>query len=454
MPQENIVFYNPAAEELDDELEINFAKIFHIVWSRKVFLVKVFCAVLTFFIILTFIMPKQYKVTADLYLNKNNSSNLVEINPYVIDESSGSVLPMGTDKAINNEMELIKSSLVLDKVIRDNDIKYKKKFGIFPNKREGQYVSAKAFYKKGKKLKLENVKNTNVISITYTAKKPELAYGVVSSLITNYIELHKEINSEKSKSDKKLIESEYAKTKAALDKKINQAGGIPVQAMSGTGNLSALSAFSKAASNAMGTLKSQYIAGEKSQIAISEESQKLNKLASKLEWAQMVEQMSDSTKVLIINEPQEPLPSENSSPKLLINIILGCIFGGIASLGALIAVEVRDKNLAYSMLTEHIIFDGLNKLETLKTEIFSFSPKKVLLVLMTQLPNEVLDGFKGLSNLEIVYPNMSAEFIGKISSAEKVVLMSKVGATSSDAYKTIRKIIQNQKKEIAYDVVV
>lgn len=54
---------------------------------------------------------------------------MVEINPYVLDEASGTLVSMGIDKAINNEIELMKSSLVLDKVIRDNNIVYRGTIG-------------------------------------------------------------------------------------------------------------------------------------------------------------------------------------------------------------------------------------------------------------------------------------------------------------------------------------
>ena len=83
--QQNI-YYNPA-DELDDNLNINFDKTFKILWSRKYTIVKVFCAVLAFFILLTFILPKKYKVETDLYINKTNNSNMSEINPFVINYS-------------------------------------------------------------------------------------------------------------------------------------------------------------------------------------------------------------------------------------------------------------------------------------------------------------------------------------------------------------------------------
>lgn len=450
MPQDNIVFYNQA-EELDADFDINFEKIWKAIWYRRGMLVTVFCSVLVFFILLTFIMPKKYKVTADLYINKANSSNMVEVNPYFLEEASGSMFSMGTDKAINDEIELMKSELVLDKVIKDNDLVYKKKFGIIPNKKEGELLSAEDFYKKGKRLKLENTKNTDVITIQYSAKKPEEAYGVVSSLITNYIALHKEINTEKSKSDKKLLEAEYAKTKASLNKQLNQVSGLPAQSMSGIGNLSALSAFSTSASQAMGNIKSQYVAGEKSQIAVSEETQKLTQLAAKLEWAKMVEQMSDSSKILVIKEPKQLRTFENSSPKLLVNIILGCIFGYLAALFALIYTEINSKKLTYSALTNNIIFNAQNKQDLLETLCYSYNPKKILILSFVQLPNTMLNGLQDLPNINVAYYNGAREFLDKVNMADKIVLISKVGVTDKDKYITVKDAIKNQKKEIIYD---
>ena len=451
MQQNNMAYYNPM-DELDEDLNINVEKIWKTIWSRRVLLIKVFCSVLAFFILLTFIMPKKYKVTADLYINKSNSSNLMEVNPYILDEAAGPVVNMGTDKAINNEIELIKSELVLDKVIRDNNIVYKKKWGIIPNKKEGEYLTAEAFYKKGKKLKIENTKNTNVITIQYTAGKPELAYGVVSSLITNYIELHKDLNTEKSKSDTKLLEAEYKKIKENLDKSISKASGLPAQSMTGIGNLSAMSAFSRSASSAIGNIRSQYIAGEKSQIAVSEESQKLTQLAAKLEWAKMVEQMSDSSKVLVLKEPKQLRPFEKSSPKLLINIILGCIFGGLASLITLIFVEQKSKKLTYSMLSNNTLFNATDKVKKIENRCYGFNPQKVLILSFVQLPIAFINRLQSIQNVNIAYYNDTREYIDRISAADKIVLISKIDVTDAESYKDVRDIIKDQNKDIIYDV--
>ncbi len=453
MQQDNTAFYSQLNEP-EDDFDINIEKIWKAIWGRRVLLIKVFCSVLAFFILLTFIMPKKYKVTADLYINKSNNSNMMEVNPYVLDEATGQMLAMGADKVINNEIELMKSELVLDKVIRDNNIVYKKTFGIFPNKKEGEYKTAEAFYKKGKILKIDNTKNTNVITIEYKAKKPELAYGVVSSLITHYIELHKELNMEKSRSDKKLLEAEYTKIKEDLNKKLNKVNGLPVQSMTGIGNLSAMSAFSKSASQAMGNLKSQYVAGEKSQIAVEEDSQKLTQLATKLEWAKMVEQMSDTSKVLVLKEPKLLRPFENSSPKLFINIILGCIFGYLSALSTLVYVELYSSKLTYTMLTNNIIFDGANKLNKISDICYSYNPQKVLVLSFAQLPISLANNLQNLPNVSIAYYNGTRDYIDKISASEKVILVSKINVTDTDSYKSARDVIKNKQKDIACDIVI
>ena len=451
MSQENVVIYNPM-NDLDEDLDINLMKYWNAIWSRKVLLIKVFCSVLAFFILLTFVLPKKYTVSADLYVSKTNNSNMTEFNPYVLDETAGSLISMGTDKSINNEIELLKSSLVLDKVIKENKIVYKKKWGWLPNKKEGEYLTAKAFYGKGKTLKFDSVKGTNVITIEYKSKNPKFAYAVVSSIIDSYEEVHKEINTEKSKADKKLLEEEYASIKKSLNEKLNQANGLPVQSLGGTGNLSAMSAFSRSASNAMGVLKGQYRAGERSQIAISEESQKLAGIASKLEWAKMVEQMSDVSKVLVLHGPILPRPFENSSPKMLINIILGCVFGYLTALSTLIYLEVTDKKLTYSMLTNNIIYNATEDFDSVRAALVAYIPKKITLVSLTRIPADMQKQIEKFSNAKIVYANFSNDFVNDIAEADYVMLVSKIQETSSDFYKKMKNIVQKQKKEVIYDV--
>ena len=96
----------------------------------------------------------------------------------------------------------MKSPLVIDNVIQENDLRFNKLYGIFPTKKTGQYLTTEKFLKKA--VNFENKKGTDIVTISYKCKDKNEAYNVVNSIITNYIKLHKELNSEKSKSDKKL----------------------------------------------------------------------------------------------------------------------------------------------------------------------------------------------------------------------------------------------------------
>lgn len=453
MQQQNI-YYNPN-EELDSDLNINLKKIFMIIWNRKYTIIATFCAVLIFFISLTFILPKKYKVEADLYINKTNNSNISEINPFVIDEVGGSgMLSVGSDKAINNEIELIQSPLVIDKVIRENNLKYTKKFGFIPNKKEGEYITTAAFIGKGKNLPLENKKNTNVITITYKSKDPELAYNIVTSVIKNYIELHKEINSYKSKSDKAIIEKEYNRVKSELNKSVNAAGGLPSSAVSGAGNLTAMSAFSRTASRAVGNVQGQYITGEKSRVQISENVAKVNSLSQKLEWAKLVDDMSDSSKVLILKEPQKLRDFENSSPKLLINIILGILFGSIASIFALISKEMTDSKVSYSALSDDIIYNDNKILSNINKLLINYKDKKISFILFEEPNADILELLSQFKNLNIIKAEISANFVDNIEKNDITILLCKIGTTDAEIYKSVKETLSIHNKDILKEIII
>ena len=443
-------------QELDEELTIDLKKIFFALWSRKFLISKVFLSVLLFFILLTFISPKKYKVDADLYINKANGTNIMEINPYALEElgagGGGMAALMSGGGGLTNELELIQSPLVIDKVIRENDLVYKKKFGILPNKKEGEYISTTAFLKKN--ISFENKKGTNVVTIEYKSKDPELAYNVVSSIITNYIALHKELNSEKSKSDKKVIEAEYNKAKKALDSKLNNAGGLPEQALATSGGISVMSAFSKSAQQAMTNLKGQVIQGQKSRAAVTEEAEKVAALSSKLEWAKMVDEMSDTSKVLVLKEPQKLRDFEYASPKLLINILLGIVFGAIASLFAVIFAESTDKKLTYSMLGDNIIYNLEDDFSDLKLLLLANADKHISVVTFEDLPKSILAKFENVRNINFVKADISNEFVNSLAASNRVIIVVSMGKTNSKFYKQIKSMLGEMNKTVISEAII
>ena len=453
MQQQQLNYYCPA-DELDEELTIDLKKIFFAIWSRKELIIKTFAGVFAFFVLMTFIAPKKYLVDADLYINKSNSTNLVDINPYAIEElgaGGGMAALMSGGGSLTNELELMKSPLVIDKVIQENDIRIKKVFGIFPTKKTGQYVKTEKFLKK---LNVENKKGTNVVSISYKSKKKELAYGVVSSIVKNYIELHKELHQEKSKSDKQILEKEYTKAKAELESKIGKVSGLPATAITNAGSLTAMSAFSKSAQMAMSSMQSQYIAGEKSKLEVSEDAAKVAQLSSKLEWAKLVDEMSESSKVLILKEPQMLQDYEQVSPKLFTQIILGIVFGVIAALFAVIYKEITDKKLAYSMLGDEIIYNTKKDFTDLKISLLTKKDEKISFVAFEKIDAQLLEQLSQFRNIKFVKADISEEFINSIKSCDSVIIVSSVGKTDAKFYKQVKEILKQLNKAIVKDILI
>lgn len=447
--QQQMIYYTPN-DEIDEELSIDFKKIFNIIFNKKFLILKVFCSVLAFFILLTFVIPKKYKVEADLYINKTNSTNMADINPYIIDDAGNSLVSMGADKSMNNELELMQSPLVIDKVIRENNLVVKKKFGIIPNRKEGEYITTQTFLKKN--ITFENKKNTNVVTITYKSKKNDVAYNVVNSIINNYIELHKYIMSEKSKSDIKILEDEYAKVKAQMNEKISKSHGVPANALAGSSGLTAMSAFSTSAQKALANLQGQYVAGERSRMEVEEDAAKVAKISSKLEWAELVQEMSDQSKVFVIKEPQQLRDFEYSSPKLMINLILGIVFGFIASLIALIYSELFDKKLTYSMLNDDIIYDADNQLIDLNSYLLINSNKKLGFIFFENVSKNTSDLLRNFSNINVIKPEINQEFIAQLKDIDEYVLVAKINKTDAKLYKQIKKIIIGMNKKISKEI--
>ena len=446
-------------QEFDENINIDIKRILFTLWNRKLLIILVYAIVLISFIFLTFISAKKYTVDTALYINKANNTNMMEINPYAIEELGGAsggmaALMAGGGGALTNELELMQSPLVIDKVIRENNLVYKKKWGIIPNKKEGEYISTAAFLGKGKNISFENKKGTNVITIEYKNKDPELAYNVVNSIINNYVELHKQLNSEKSKSDKKVIEAEYNKAKKALNSKLNSSSGLPEQALASSGNISAMSAFSKSAQQAMANLTGQVRAGEKSRVAVTEEAEKVAALSSKLEWAKMVDEMSDSSKVLVLKEPQKLRDFEYSSPKLLINILLGIVFGFIASLFSVIFAENTDKKLTYSMLGDNIIYNLEEDFSDLKLLLLANADKHMSIITFEDIPSNILSKFENIRNINFVKADISNEFVNNIAASDKVILIVSVGKTNSKFYKQIKSMLGEMNKNIISEAII
>ena len=438
-------------QELDEELTIDLKKIFKTLWSRKKEIFLTFVLITGFFIALTFILPKKYTVTSDLYINKTGTTNLSDLNPFVIaDQGVGPGFAgvfSGGNSGLNDELEIIQSSLVIDRVIKENDLKIKK------GKKAGEYISTAAFLKKN--ISIENKKGTKVISITYKNKDPKVAYNVVKSIINNYQLVNETLNTQKASSDKKLMEESLKDVNKELNLKIaemKKSGAMPNSTM--MGQVAVMQGYNKAISSALNTVANQAIEGQKRQIAVDAEVEKLKMVKSKLEWSTLVEQMAkNATNVTILKEPEQKRDFEFSEPKLLINIILGLVFSLIASLVLVILLENTDKKMTYSTLGEKVLYDLNKNTDDLKILLLASPEKSFTVLAFDGFNTGDMQSLSAFSNLKIITADISPQTVDNIKRTDNIILASKIGRSSRKLYLQLKNICQEMKKDIYLEIV-
>ena len=104
------------------------------------------------------------------------------------------------------------------------------------------------------------------------------------------------------------------------------------------------------------------------------------------------------------------------------------------------------------MIGNNIIYDCTKNLDSVRADLLGYTKQQVLIVSLEQLPQDLILNLKSLPNTELIYADLSEDFVNKIASADNVVLISKIQSTSSESYKQIKNIIKKQQKEIIYDI--
>ena len=145
---------------------------------------------------------------------------------------------------------------------------------------------------------------------------------------------------------------------------------------------------------------------------------------------------------------------EQTSPKLFTNILLGIVFGVIASLIAVLFRENTDKKLTYSMLGENIIYNVEKDLPDLKMKLLANQDKQISLIMFEKLSPEIISELKNFKNLQLVTPDISSEFVAEINKTSDVILFGAINHTDSKLYKQIKKMLDEMNKNILNEVLV
>jgi uncharacterized protein involved in exopolysaccharide biosynthesis len=159
-------------------------------FRRKQLLLITFLAVLSIVILVGLVGGPVYSAHMAILVNRERLDQLVSTEPSSqIVATDNPVTP----EEINSEVELLSSRDVLERVVVANGLEKPAGFSISdllaPNQSHDDRV-AHAVKRLAKQLKIENIKNSNLIEITYKSPDPQRSYGVLKSLGDLYVAKH------------------------------------------------------------------------------------------------------------------------------------------------------------------------------------------------------------------------------------------------------------------------
>ena len=435
----------------NDEIQFDIKKIFGILKYRKSIIILTFLLITCIFAGLTFILPKKYQTEASLYLNNTNNTNLSELNPFIISDMGGAALSgggmaslLGNKSSLKNEIEVLKSPLVLNQVIKENGLKYLK------GKKKGKFISAKSFL--AKDLSFSDLKGTNIINISYKASDPELLYNVVNSIIQNYKKVKRLINLQKTEKDLIFLTESYKETQKELN---NQFAKLKLSDAklyaSDDSNLTSYglhSYYNKNLKQALSSIANKSIDSKKLSLKIEQNIQKLKMIQSKIDWSSLVHDMAKNTSnVIVLKHPEKKEEFEYSEPKLFINVILGIIVSAIVSLMVVFIAEIKDKKLCFSSLGDNIVYANTGLAE-LRMTLFSKNNEKFSLIYLLKEEKKLLNKLENCNNLTFIDASNTILSMKDLKQSDNVIIVGSLGKTDKKIYKQIKNICKDLCKPV------
>ena len=442
-------------DENYNDIIIDFGKIWKILLYRKYWVLLCFVIVVSLSVFITLSTKKTYTTEAKIFINKSSSTNLSDINPFVVSDTGASagglssLLGGGGVSNLGNEIEILKSPMVLDQVIRDNNLRYKS--GL----KKGKYLSAEALLDKN--LVIELSKSSNVIKISYKSKDPKYSYDIVCSILNNYKKVYEQINSKKAINDRDFLEKSYVNAKKSVEAKISGikqfiSGNNAAEVPSGLG---LVGLYDKRLNSEMRNSLKSDVENKKLKSELDMEVEKLKLLKTKYEWSNLVANMAEnSTNVVILKAPVQLENFEGSMPDLGINIILALIISAISSLALIIGLESADSKLTYSDLDEKRLSSNINNIDFSNLQIEAITNNLNKTGLISLVDDDLKNKFADLAlqnklELSVTSQNDSIDrHIQNIRNSQQLIFLVQVGHTDKKLYKKIKDICAKFKKNI------
>ncbi|HAR62087.1 MAG: hypothetical protein DKM50_01965 [Candidatus Margulisiibacteriota bacterium] len=188
-------------------LEMELRDYWNLFFRQKKIIISMFVAVLVIGLIYIFTSRPVYEANCSLLITEF-SGNMGILG----EKGNAGYLFESADRAnyINTQSELIKKRYILTKSINEIKSYYK-----------GQAISSLSLNSLSNSIKVNVIKGTNLISISYRDKDPELSAHVVNVLSKNLVIQDQEMNQEKFSSARMFIENQLKEQKEKLEQAEN-----------------------------------------------------------------------------------------------------------------------------------------------------------------------------------------------------------------------------------------
>jgi polysaccharide biosynthesis transport protein len=188
-----------AMESLPQFEEVNIQKYLEVVQRRWLPLFGIFSIAVTLGCLYAFSLKPFYKAEGSLMIKTNRSSSLTGLS-----EDIGRLEALNiNDNPLETQVRVIGSNPVIDKTIHSLNLKDNK----------GKLVSIRDL---ASQLKIEGIKGTDVVQISYKGTNPELAAKIVNEVIKNYINLNIQANQDEARTAKTVLVTEVPKAEEVV----------------------------------------------------------------------------------------------------------------------------------------------------------------------------------------------------------------------------------------------
>jgi uncharacterized protein involved in exopolysaccharide biosynthesis len=163
-------------------------------------LLMVFCPIFLGAVLSALMTPSTYEAETKILIKRERADPVVSPGS----DAANSLPPAVTEEDLNSEVELVRSRDLLEKVVitcgldrrSDNSVWGSVLRALSPassDQRSKQFAVAMAVRALQKRLKVDSIRKTNIISVTYTSPDPTVAASVLKTLTELYLVKHLEV---------------------------------------------------------------------------------------------------------------------------------------------------------------------------------------------------------------------------------------------------------------------